>query len=255
MSELQEVSIFNSDTQSDQMYVPNSRFQKLVALFKRRWILILLFALVFCSVILIVCRYEAQIQDLKESVDKNVDDTCDTLKNISQEIQFTEGKVAELESNFESQLDSIVGLVESVNEKLTNQSKEFSDKIEFQSRAASARSCRELHDHGFGTGKFRIDPDGRYGGVSSFEADCNFDHDPKGATVIHNTETIYSVTNNQTNLTPVKYAPSVKQIESLITNSGSCSQIIILLCHVTKKVNVNLERFWWVDKIGKYFSS
>ena len=247
MSELQEVAIFNSDTQSDQMYVPRSRLQKLVTLFKKWWILILLFTLVFCFVFVITCRYEAQIKDLKETLDTNVDNIRDTLKNISQEIDMTQVK-------FESEINDVIDLVGSLDEQMVNQTKEFSEKIEFQSRAASARSCRELRDHGFLTGIYRIDPDGRYGGVSSFEAECNFDHEPEGVTMIRPFEVIFTVTNNHTNEIDVKYGPSMEQIETLIQNSGSCHQTIFTLCHDVKKSKiVNFKQFWWLDKLGKLY--
>ena len=94
----------------------------------------------------------------------------------------------------------------------------------FHTRAASARNCRELFDHGFkSSGKYRIDPDSRYSGTPSFEVYCDFE---KNVTVIEATEQTFQFANNKSSLEILKYFDlnenNIDKARSLVGSSGSC---------------------------------
>ena len=122
-----------------------------------------------------------------------------------------------------------------------------SNELEFYASAASARNCKELFNHGFKTsGEYRIDPDKRYQGQSSFMAYCDF---ANNLTRISPKEKLTECSNfTSFQSLPVEYSPTTDQMIGLIGHSGSCYQTIDLEC---TNAPISAGNFWWIDRNGK----
>ena len=137
-----------------------------------------------------------------------------------------------------------------------NDIQEKTDEIEFQIRASSAESCRELHQHGFtNNGYYQIDLDGRYRGLRSTRIYCDFsDIDPK---MIMFASTNGSIElNGSTNFTiDVTYDTKMEEMANVIKNSNYCYQEIIFECQQMPLHTQDQNHAAWLDNQGnpRYF--
>ena len=219
MSQLQEFSIFESRG-NHRDYIPHSRLERLQFFCKNSWawILIILLLIGLISV--------SFVHDSK-------------LKSLNEENRGEVGKVNELKS----EIKTLNQKVESLN---LNESQR-SNELEFYRRAASARNCQELFDHGFKTsGEYQIDPDKRYQGQSFFLAYCDF---ANNLTRISPKEKLIEFSDFASSQSmPVVYSPTRNQILEMIRYSGSCYQTIELEC---TNAPISGGNFWWIDNKGK----
>ena len=213
MSQLQEFSIFESRG-NHRDYVPHSRLERLQFFCKNSWAWILI------SLLLIGLISVSFVHDSK-------------LKSLNEE---NRGKA------YESH-DAVIDELRSEMKTLSQRSNE----LEFYRRAASARNCQELSDHGFKTsGEYWIDPDKRYQGQSSFLAYCDFANNLTRISPKEKMIEFSDFTSSQS--LPVEYSSTRDQMVELIRYSGSCYQTIELMC---TNAPISAGNFWWIDRYGK----
>ena len=160
--------------------------------------------------------------------------------------------------------DEAVKLASKIKALETDRITKLEDTIRknaFHSRAAAARSCQELYDHGFRQdGYYWIDPDGRYQGNVAFEVYCkNLQHSYLTTQTIVPTNTdgqleIFAKSKDDFKF-PMKYKPSMKQLKELIRNSGFCYQAINVECHMLPLHFQENNHGYWLDNNGtpRYF--
>ena len=217
--------------------------------------------------------FETEIQNQIRDQNRKFDDKFNILESkierqnskldskVNRQITDLEDKIQdqiEVQNNeFDDKINRQVNGLESnlkahIAKQVTNVTEKFDKKIAFQTKAASARSCKELYDHGFKTGKYRIDPDARYGGTSSFEATCDFEYN---LTYVSPKNEIFRLGFYRPKSFYVNYLASLDQLQSLIGSSGSCYQNVYIVCtQQLAKLILPSNEFWWLDNHGKpYF--
>ena len=210
MADLEELSIFES-VERHRDYIPRSKLEKF-KIFCKLWGVVIF--VIVCGTILIGI-------------------TIETRGELNQYHKSTNDLKNELQV---------------LNEKFTTLN-ESQNELEFYRKAASARNCKELYNHGFkDSGVYRIDPDKRYLGQTSFLAYC--DSETKETRIKPTENEIIFSNFSSAQALPVKYGPTTNQIESLIAHSGSCYQTIDMTC---THVPISAGTLWWIDKWGKHF--
>ena len=218
----EEFSIFEP-SENHRNYVPHSRFEKLKVFCKKSWASILIILVLSITLITVSLKHDAK------------------LKSLNQE---NRGNVAESHDAVIDELRSEIMTLNQKMKQLNPEEKESqrSNELEFYASAASARNCKELFNHGFKTsGEYRIDPDKRYQGQSSFMAYCDF---ANNLTRISPQEKLIQFSG----FTLVDYSPTTDQMVGLITHSGSCYQTIELEC---TNAPISARNLWWIDRYGK----
>ena len=137
-----------------------------------------------------------------------------------------------------------------INDKLS-EIQEKDDKIDFLIRASSAKSCRELHQHGFTTnGYYQIDLDGRYRGLRSTKIYCDFtDIDPKMIMFTRMNGSI-ELTGSGNATFEVTYDTNLEDMKNVIKNSNYCSQEIIFECQKMPLHTKGNNHAAWFDNQG-----
>ena len=143
---------------------------------------------------------------------------------------------SELLINFTTMLSDRIDHIETYQIPRLDQKIENGAKNDFHSKVASARSCKELQDHGYRKdGYYFVDPDGRYQGFNSLEVYCeNMDDQSKTIRMIikpQNKTQKFFTNASEPQLFRPGYQVSMKQLNTLVKNSGNCYQKIDFQCH------------------------
>ena len=160
---------------------------------------------------------------------------------------------SELLINFTTMLSDRIDHIETYQIPRLDQKIENGAKNDFHSKVASARSCKELQDHGYRKdGYYFVDPDGRYQGFNSLEVYCeNMDDQSKTIRMIikpQNTTQKFFTNASEPQLFRPGYQASMKQLNTLVKNSGNCYQKIDFQCHKMPLHLPNNQRVAaWVD--------
>ena len=153
------------------------------------------------------------------------------IERLNTSLSRARQSLLENDSELEAETMVLATQIKALESDRISKLEESIKKNAFHSRAAAARSCQELYDHGFRQdGYYWIDPDGRYIGNVAFEVYCKN---------MGNSHTIHSVvpTVSKTKFEvyakgkgdfkfPVEYKPSMEQLVGLVQNSGFCEQTI-----------------------------
>ena len=237
MAELQEFSIFES-MEKQKEYIPHCKFDKF-KVFCKKWVIVI-FMIVFGMILVGVISSQVDSLRLMQQETREKLNEVKILKDRF--TRLNESLMEELTKNLN---DNLKALNKSHNSDISK----VEGELEFYRRAASARNCKELYNHGFKTsGLYRIDPDKRYTGQQAFWAYCDSERKETIIKPIENEITFSDFSSFQA--IPVEYGPTKDQIISLINHSGSCFQTIDLTC---THVPISAGKLWWVDRDGKNF--
>ena len=158
-------------------------------------------------------------------------------------------------------------LIANLTESMKEKDNFHMEKTAFHIKAASAKSCRELLDHGFTkNGYYLVDPDGRYTGQSSFEVFCQFcrwetyickegEHTVT-TKIIPKTRSFEISTQLSKDFSiKIDYNATTEEIQTLIDNSGTCYQEITFECLVMPLHFEDINHGYWKDRSGteRYF--
>ena len=179
----------------------------------------------------------------------------DLFEKFDEQNQQNE-RISEWQEKQETEFESMQNELAEIESERISPLEDHMKKTDFHSKAAAARSCQELYDHGFTqSGYYLVDPDGRYSGQSSFEVYCHF-YKPSD---YYDEIDIYTViapktrqfempsTTDQDFSARIEYNASLKQIESLITNSV-CYQYITYKCLLMPLHYEDTNRGYWKDR-------
>ena len=246
----------NLMTMDNENYVGNRRDGAVNWILARKFqIIIGLLCLVFVAILSANSYYQAKISEKIENMEtklEQIDDLKSELKNVEKDlkIQF-ETIVEKNEEKFDAKYKNLKSETEKNFGKLESKVK----KHAFHSRAAAARSCQELFDHGFREdGYYNVDPDGRYTGQKSFEVYCkNLAHGWDVSTIVPiNSEESLNISTSSTSDFKFKmnYKANTQQLKELVKNSGYCYQEIKIECHAIPLHYQGSSHGYWLDING-----
>ena len=202
--------------------------------------------------------------NLTGKTDSDIEDLFEKVQDLMVSNDDAFEKISELEDKQDTDFENIQKELAEIESERILPLEDQIKKTDFHAKAAAARSCQELYDHGFTkSGYYLVDPDGRYSGQSSFEVYCQFFSYWNGHVYV---ETIiqpktskfdmsFMSTSDKDFKQEIQYNATNEQIASLITNSVCYQGISWNKCLVMPLHFQEINHGYWKDRSGteRYF--
>ena len=197
-----------------------------------------------------------------DKTDSDIEDLFEKVQDLMVHKKEASQKISELEDKQDTEFESLKKDFAEIESERISALEDKTKKTDFHAKAAAARSCQELYDHGFTkSGYYLVDPDGRYSGQSSFEVYCQFipsshwnGHVYVETVIQPKTSKFVMSSTDEDFKEKIQYNATNKQIASLITNSV-CYQGITFKCLVMPLHFEEINHGYWKDRSGteRYF--